>query len=85
MYKLVLSKQADKTLHKLPYDLARRIKAKLVCLAEDPYVSNNNVMKLRERPGYRLRIGDWRIIYEIKDAELIILVVKIAPRGGVYR
>jgi len=34
---------------------------------------------------YRLRVGDWRIIYAIQNEELIILVIKIAPRGEVYQ
>ncbi len=37
------------------------------------------------RPGYRLRVGDWRVIYEIKGDELIILVLRIGRRGEVYR
>jgi len=54
-------------------------------LAKDPYAPNPNVRKLKDRPGYRFRVGDWRIIYEIRKDELIILVLKIAPRGEVLR
>lgn len=35
--------------------------------------------------GYRLRVGDWRVIYHIDDKVLKILVIKIASRGGVYK
>ncbi|RPI58500.1 MAG: hypothetical protein EHM56_01630 [Chloroflexi bacterium] len=41
--------------------------------------------KLQNRPGYRLRVGDWRVIYEIENDELIILVLRIGLRGEVYR
>ena len=44
-----------------------------------------NAMKLQNRSGYRLRISDWRVIYEIRNDDLVILVLKIAQRGEVYR
>ncbi len=43
------------------------------------------VTKLQNRSGFRLRVGDWRVIYEIQDDQVVILVLKIAPRGGVYQ
>lgn len=85
MYRLIIMKSADKTLRKLPRNDARRIQAKLIQLAEDPYAPNNNVTKLQNRDSYRLRVGDWRVIYEINDAQVIIYVVKIGPRGQVYQ
>ncbi len=69
----------------MPRNTAQRIVNKIVHLAKDPYAPNPNVRRLKDRPGYRLRVGDWRIIYEIRKDELIILVLKIAPRGEVYR
>lgn len=35
--------------------------------------------------AYRLRVGDWRVVYELKDDRLVLLVVKAGPRGDVYR
>lgn len=54
-------------------------------VAADPFAQHPNVTKLQIRPGYRLRIGDWRVIYEIQKDKVIILVLKIPPRGEVYR
>ena len=69
----------------MPRNTAQLIVNKIEHLAKDPYAPNPNVRELKDRPGSRLRVGDWRIIYEIREDELIILVLKIAPRGEVYR
>ncbi|NMC54838.1 MAG: type II toxin-antitoxin system RelE/ParE family toxin [Chloroflexi bacterium] len=85
MYKIAYTTQAAKTLLKMPKNTALVIREKLEQLAQDPYAPHPNAKKLQERPGYRLRVGDWRIIYEINNEEVIIIVLKIAPRGEVYR
>lgn len=53
-------------------------------IALDPYAPHNNVTKLVGRSGYRLRVGDWRVIYELQDEQVVMLVIKIGPRGEVY-
>jgi mRNA interferase RelE/StbE len=85
MYRILFTKQADKALRKMPRNTAQLIREKLDKLAQDPFVRNPNVMRLQGRPGHRLRVGDWRVIYEVEDDRLIIFVLRIAPRGGVYR
>jgi len=77
--------QADKALRKMQRNRAQLIRQKLEQLAEDPFARNPNVTRLQGRPGYRLRVGNWRVIYEIENGRLIILVLRIAQRGGVYR
>ena len=85
MYRIVFTKQADRALRKMSRNTARLIREKLDQLAQDPYARNPNLTRLQGRPGYRLRVGDWRVIYELEDDRLVILVLKVAPRGGVYR
>jgi mRNA interferase RelE/StbE len=85
VYTLILSKQADKVMRKLPHKLSTRIKSKLIAIAQNPYSQHNNVTRLKEQDGYRLRVGDWRIIYKIRNQELIIYVLRVAPRGEVYK
>jgi mRNA interferase RelE/StbE len=85
VYKIVFAKEAQKALLRMPKKAALVIRQKLEQLATDPYASNPNAKKLQNRSGYRLRIGDWRVIYEIQNDQLVILVLKIASRGEVYR
>jgi mRNA interferase RelE/StbE len=85
MYRIVFAKRTDQALRKISRNRARLIREKLDQLAKDPYARNPNVTKLQGRSGYRLRVGDWRVIYELEDDRLVILVLKIAPRGGAYR
>lgn len=85
MYQLTYLKRAEKALLAMPHTTALLIRDKLWKLAIDPYAPNNNVKKLQGREGYRLRVGDWRIIYEIRDDRLIVLVLDIGPRGGIYQ
>ena len=85
MVRILFTRQADRALRKMPHDAAQSIRQKLAQLADDPYARNPNATKLQGRPGYRLRVGDWRIIYEIEGEQLTILVLRIAARGGGYR
>ncbi len=85
MYTLKLNKQADKFLRKLSQPLSQCIKTKLLELARDPYSTQLDIVKLKNRDGYRLRVGEWRVIYDLQNEELVILVLKIAPCGGAYQ
>ncbi len=69
----------------MPRNTAALIYEKLNELAQDPYKPNQNVKKLKGRPGYRLRVGDWRVIYTLNNNEMEIVVIKVAPRGGAYQ
>ncbi len=53
-------------------------------VAADPYARHNNVTKLQGRDGYRLRIGDWRVIYELHDDQLELWALEAGARGGIY-
>ena len=77
-------KEALKMLRQMQKTSAKIIFKKLLELAKNPYAKNNNVKALQGVEGYRLRVGDWRVLYEIKDDELVIVVIKVRPRGGAY-
>ena len=72
-------------LRRMPRNLAKTVVRKIDQLAVSPYTPNNNVTRLKGERGYRLRVGDWRVLYEIHDDVLVIEIIKIGPRGDVYR
>ncbi len=83
-YSIEYSPDAAKALRRMPKETARLIRAKLAELAVDPYAARN-VKKLTDHPGYRLRVGNWRVVYLLEDRRMVVSVVKIATRGQVYQ
>ncbi len=84
MFKITFSKNADKALRRMPRNNAVLITNKIKELASDPK-KMRNVKKLTNHPGYRLRVGDWRVVYTVNDNELLIHVINIKTRGEVYK
>jgi mRNA interferase RelE/StbE len=60
------------------------VHAKVAALAGDPLAPNNNVKALAGRPGFRLRVGDWRVIYQLDHGLRVLAVERVGPRGSVY-
>jgi len=83
LWRVIVLREPKKVLAKLPGDVRQRLLAALHGLAENPRPVG--YIKLQGFDLYRLRVGDWRIIYQIKDDQLLVLVVEIGTRGGVYR
>jgi len=75
---------ARKQLDALTEDIHGRISAAIDDLEENPRPPGCKKLKGRDNE-YRISVGDYRVIYEIRDAVLIVLVVKVAHRGKVYR
>lgn len=84
-YTVSYERTALKSLRRLPGNVAELIRSKVEFLARDPFALNNNVKALRGRDGYRLRVGDWRIIYRIDRGELVIWVIAVGSRGSIYQ
>lgn len=81
MYRVVTTKSFAKALSRLPQNWQKRIVAKIREIAADPYGQNNNVTKPQGRDGYRLRVGNWRVIYELYDERLELWVLEVGARG----
>jgi mRNA interferase RelE/StbE len=82
-YRVILADPARKGLNSLPRDVQARIIPRLVALADDP--RPQGCTKLRGADQYRIRVGDYRVIYRIDDEAQIVGVEKITHRRDVYR
>jgi mRNA interferase RelE/StbE len=77
---------AHKQLRAISRPDAMRILTALTALGDDPYREDADVKKLVGPSGlYRLRVGSYRVAYQVNDGELVILVVKVGDRRDVYR
>lgn len=74
---------AAKQLSKLDKPVAKRISKAISGLAQHPRPAGSK--KLAGVDAWRIRIGDWRVIYQIQDQRLIVLVVRIGHRREVYQ
>ncbi len=82
-YSLAFKKSVAKDLRNIPRKDVKRILKCIERLREDPRAEG--CIKLSGQERYRVRIGVYRIIYEIQDSRLIILIVKVAHRSIVYK
>jgi mRNA interferase RelE/StbE len=83
MHSVEYTRPALKALAAMPRNVRETVKGKIEALARDPFGAAN-VKQLVGEPGYRLRVGDWRVIYDIDAGRLVVRVLKVGPRGGVY-
>ena len=82
-YRLLILRRAQRELGDLPSDKYARLKEAILALAADP--RPKHAAKLVSRDGWRLRIGDYRVIYEIDDQERTVTVLHVGHRRDVYR
>ena len=87
MYTLKLHKKVYKFLKSRSLSERRIIKSKLSLLKENPYIHQQlDIKKLKgDFDAYRLRIGKIRIIYQVIDDELLILIISEGNRGDIYK
>ena len=83
MYRLIYSPAALKELEKLEKNIKERILTALERLRIRP--ESCDIKKLIEIPGYRFRVGDYRIIFDINKKDLQILILQIGHRKNIYK
>jgi len=82
-YTVVVIAAVKKTILKLPSSIASRVETTLLQLEDDPRPPG--CKKLKGRDGYRIRVGDYRIIYEIEDNILRIVVIDVGNKKDIYK
>lgn len=82
-YKIEIKRSAFKEIHKLPQSDLKRVLAQIEVLADNPRPMD--CQKLSAQEKYRVRVGDYRILYSIEDDVLIVFIVKVAHRREAYR
>ena len=82
MYQVRVERKAQKKLSKIPEPYYSNIKAAILDLGSDPRPTG--CKKLKGREAYRVRVADYRIIYEIHDSVLLVDVVDLGHRKDIY-
>jgi mRNA interferase RelE/StbE len=85
-YSVQLTKSAAKEFKKLPNTIKKKVLEAFHFLSQNPY---SEILKVKKMKGpialFRIRIGDYRIVYEIVDKKLIVVIIKIGHRKEVYQ
>ena len=82
-YRVVITPHARRQLLKMSSDVLRRLEEAISGLGEEPRPQGARKLQGVENL-FRIRVGDYRVIYQIQDKALVVLVVKIGHRGEVY-
>lgn len=82
-YQLQIKRNAQKALAKIPQPYQKNIINAIYRLADSPFPIA--CKKLTGKEAWRIRVGDYRVIYEVKDSQLIIFVIDIGHRKEIYR
>ncbi len=82
-YQVNILRQSQKALGNLPQEDYERVRDSILKLAQQPRPSG--CLKLSRRDGWRIRIGNYRVIYEINDRDKIVTILSIGHRRDIYR
>lgn len=82
-YRVEYTTAAARQVRKLESGIRRRILTAIAALANDPRPTGTKA--LQGTPGYRIRIGDYRILYVVTDDTVTVLIFRVAHRSDVYR
>ncbi|MBU0958613.1 MAG: type II toxin-antitoxin system RelE/ParE family toxin [Nanoarchaeota archaeon] len=83
MFGLEWKEGSIRQLNKLPSLLSCRILKKVEELKEDPF--SKDIKKLKGEPGFRLRVGDYRVIFDIDFRDNLISVLRLGYRKNIYK
>jgi mRNA interferase RelE/StbE len=84
LYSIQFTPHAQRDFAALERGAQQRLRRRIDRLAEDPFPAGARKLHAEE-PFYRIRVGDYRVIYEVGTDQLVVIVVKIGHRREVYR
>ncbi len=85
-YRVEFTRSAEKEFERLPAKMRSNTAEALQLLSQNPYSELLKIKKLKGAEDlYRIRIGDYRIVYESRNERRIVLVIKIGHRSKIYR
>ena len=86
MYTIEFLPSAKKELKKLDFVIQKQVKEKIILLATDPDKLKNNIKALKGdyNGKFRLRIGSYRVVFQIVEEQVVIIVIRIGHRKEVY-
>ena len=84
-YKIKFDSKVKKDLKSVPSQDIKRIKSAISELSNNPCPSNYKKLKGKNRDYFRIRVGNYRVIYSIQDNILLILIVRIGHRREIYK
>lgn len=84
-YQVIIRREADRALRRLSRTEKARIAEKIAMLRHNPDDPRLDIKRLAGQPLYRLRVGNWRVIFDRQDGVRIIAIEKIKPRGDAYK
>jgi mRNA interferase RelE/StbE len=83
VYRLEVSHTAHRQILRLPASTQERVNGAIALLAENPRHTGSK--KLTAREGYRVRVGDYRILYQVDEGTKAVIIYRVMSRGDVYR
>ena len=84
-YRVEVLRQASKDLEALPTGARQRVRAGVDSLATDPRAGNTRALQANLKGLRRLRVGDYRVTYEVHDLARLVTVIEVGHRRDVYR
>jgi len=83
-YRILIKPQAEKAFSRMAKPLRRRIARTIDALAENPRPEGARKL-VGSECAYRIRVGDYRVVYEVAERVLVVYVIRIGHRKDVYR
>ena len=84
-YQVLVKVSAEKEIRRLPSSARKRVIAAILALQDDPRPSGVRKLKGRLAESYRLRVGAYRVLYRIDDAQRRVVIFRVRHRREVYR